>query len=482
MRAQHRELAEQKAELVELRLDWMRSRPDVGRLLKDRPTPVIITCRRRQDCGQWSGTEPQRLALLREAIVAGADYVDLELDVAGRIPRYGSTKRIISYHNFEETPGDLEDIHRELADCDPDIIKIVTMANCQEDNVRMLNLVSSAQIPTVGFCMGEFGITSRLLCGKYGSPFTYAGFSRSREMAPGQLTYAEVRNLYRFNRVTARTKVFAVVGDPIAHSMSPLLHNAAFRRAGFDGIYLPMRIPEGMLTETVENLSPLDIQGYSVTIPHKQEALQLAAVPDSEAQDIGAANTLFRQDGLWHATNTDCSAIEQTVLDGLKRLPNPDRPLMDRRVLILGAGGVARAAVQAMQNHDARVTITNRSADRGRELAEEMECAFLPWENRSTEDYEVLINCTSVGMHPNVDDTPFPDYWMRENTLVFDTVYTPENTLLLKQARERGCATASGVEMFVRQAARQFEIFTGLEAPREYMEETMRRAMAAGPR
>jgi len=151
-------------------------------------------------------------------------------------------------------------------------------------------------------------------------------------------------------------------------------------------------------------------------------------------------------------------------------------------VLVVGAGGAARAAVQAMLNHDARVTVTNRSPKRGQQLAGEMDCAFLNWENRSTEEYDILINCTSVGMHPEVDETPFPEHWMRDNTLVFDTVYNPENTLLLKQARERGCATASGVEMFVRQAARQFEIFTGLEAPVEYMEETMRRAMQVGRR
>ncbi len=480
MRAQHAELAEKKAELVELRLDWMRRRPDVGRLLKDRPTPVIVTCRRKVDRGKWAGSEEQRMSVLREAIVAGADYVDLEIDVAKSVPRYGDTKRIVSYHNFEETPLDLKDIYDQLADCDPDIIKLVTMANCQEDNVRILDLVSRSNIPMVGFCMGEFGITSRLLCGRHGAPFTYAGFSRSREMAPGQLTYAEVRNLYRFNKVTPQTKVFSVVGDPIAHSMSPLLHNAAFRKTGFDGIYLPMRIPEDALESTLNELNQLDISGYSVTIPHKHEALQMAQVPDAETDEIGAANTLFRSDNLWHATNTDCDAIEQTVLEGIKQLPHPERKLGERRVLILGAGGAARAATQAMLNHDARVTITNRSPKRGKQLAGEMECTFLQWENRSTEDYDVLINCTSVGMHPNVDDTPFPEHWMRDSTLVFDTVYNPENTLLLKQARERGCATASGIEMFVRQAARQFEIFTGMDAPREYMEETMRRAMAVG--
>lgn len=480
MRAQHEELAEKQAELIELRLDWMRTRPDVGRLLKDRPTPVVITCRRQQDRGQWSGTEEQRLAVLREAIVAGADYVDLEIDIAGSVPRFGETKRIISFHDFEATPPDLHQIHAKMTKCDPDVIKIVTMANSQEDNVRMLELVRAADIPTVGFCMGEFGITSRLLCGRFGSPFTYAGFSRDREMAPGQLTFAEVRNLYRFNNINEDTKIFAVVGDPIAHSMSPLLHNAAFRRTGVDAVYLPMRIPAGALTTTLTALGPLKISGFSVTIPHKEEAVQLAGEVDAQTDDIGAANTLLRVNAQWHATNTDCHAIERTVLKGLKELPHYTPGLGDKRILILGAGGVARAAVQAMLRNEARVTVTNRGRKRGQQLANEMECGFLQWENRSTEAWDVLINCTSVGMHPKVDDTPFPEHWLREATLVFDTVYNPENTLLLKQARDRGCATVSGVEMFVRQAARQFEIFTGHDAPQKYMAETMRRAMVIG--
>ena len=478
MRAQHDELAEQKAEIVELRLDWMRKRPDVGALLKDRPTPVIITCRRSEDRGRWRGTEEQRLTVLREAIIDGADYVDLEIDIARSIPRYGDTKRIVSYHNFEETPLDLHQIHEQMVECDPDVIKIVTMANAQEDNIRMLDLVESAGIPTVGFCMGEFGLLSRILCGRYGAPFTYAGFSRDREMAPGQLTFAEVRNLYRFNHITKDTRVFAVAGDPIAHSMSPLLHNAAFRHVKFDGVYVPLRIPAGALKSTLTELKQTGLHGYSVTIPHKEDALEMAEGADEEAEDIGAANTLYLLDNKWQATNTDCDAVEQTVLSGLASDVEPNPSLTGKRVLILGAGGVARAAAQAMLRNGAHVVISNRTRKRGQQLAAEMECTFLLWENRGTENCDVLINCTSVGMHPDVDESPFKENWHRESTLVFDTVYNPENTLLLKQARERGCATASGVDMFVRQAARQFEIFTGQDAPLDYMADTMRRAMA----
>lgn len=477
--SEHKHLAEQGAELVELRIDWMRKRPDVGLLMRDRPTPVVVTCRRREDRGRWRGAEDIRQAILREAIISGAEYVDLEEDIAGSVPRYGDTKRIVSYHNFDETPIELAEIHERMTRLDPDIIKIVTFANTPADNVRILEIVKAAQVPTIGFCMGELGAVSRILCGRFGSPFTYAGFSRDREMAPGQLTYAEVRNLYRFNKITEETKIFGVLGDPIAHSMSPLIHNAAFRHIGFDGVYLPLKVQSDYLEETLVEFQKLGISGYSVTIPHKEAALELADVPDVQADLIGAANTLHQVDGLWHATNTDYDAIIESVALGLQASAAASPNLPGKRVLILGAGGVARAAAHAMLQSGASVTVTNRTRDRARELAEDLGCATITWENRASEFCDILINCTSVGMHPNVDETPFQQTWLSESTLVFDTVYNPEKTLLLKQAHERGCVTVSGVEMFVRQAASQFEIFTGQEAPLEYMGETIRRAMSA---
>lgn len=475
---EHRALAEKKAELVELRVDYMRKRPDIGLLLKDRPTPVVVTCRRRTDRGRWFGTEEQRLAILREAIIGGAEYVDIEDDVATSIRRYGKTKRIISHHNFEETPLELYDIHRRMAQCDPDIIKIVTMANSPADNVRMLEMVRSSKIPTIGFCMGEMGTISRILCGQAGSPFTYASFSRERELAPGQLSYAEVRNLYRFNKITTQTKIFGVIGDPIAHSKSPLIHNAALRKIGIDAVYLPLRIPADILIESLTEFEKLSIIGYSVTLPHKEAVLQYCDTIPEETDLIGAANTLYKRNDEWIAINTDASAALEAIQDGLKKAGSvPD--LVGRKVLILGAGGVSRAVGHALKTAGAAVTITNRSRERGKSLAAELECQYISWENRGAETCDVLVNCTSVGMHPKLNETPFEQNWMGDSTLVFDTVYNPEQTLLLKQARERGCPTVSGVEMFVRQAAKQFELFTGWDAPIDYMAETLRIATSA---
>ena len=192
--AEHRHLVEEGAELVEIRLDYIRRQIDLKRLLRDRACPVIATCRRAEDQGRWEGNEESRQMLLRAAIVEGVEYVDLEADIAGGIPRYGKTKRIVSFHNFRETPDDLEAIHARLASLDADIVKIATMAHEPHDNVRMLQLVRHSKIPTVGICMGEIGTPSRILAGKFGAPFTYATFHHERTLAPGQLSFRQMQD------------------------------------------------------------------------------------------------------------------------------------------------------------------------------------------------------------------------------------------------------------------------------------------------
>lgn len=477
MIAEHQSLAERGAELVELRVDWIPRGLRMDRLLKDRPTPVIVTCRRPEDGGRFRDSEEKRQTILREAIIAGVEYVDLEGDIAKSIPRYGKTKRIVSHHDFERTPENLEEIYEELSKCDPDVIKIVTMANSPVDNVRLLSLVKNAKIPTVAFCMGEYGIVSRILCGKYGAPFTYATFSKERVMAPGQLSFEEMKKLYRYDKIGPETAVFGVLGDPVAHSWSPILHNVAFAKSKLNAVYLPMRVGADEFAETLKAYEFLDVRGYSVTIPHKLAALEFADKSDEITQAIGAANTLVKsQSGNWHAKNTDCDAALASIKLGLKA--KGDESLQGKRVLILGAGGAAQAIGYGAAKEGGVVTIANRSKGRGQALAEELNCQFVTWGNRGSVGADVLVNCTPVGMFPNMNESPFEQHWMRDEMVVFDTIYNPENTLLLKQAREHTCHAVSGIEMFVRQAAAQFKYFTGKDAPLDELRTTLRRAIS----
>jgi 3-dehydroquinate dehydratase/shikimate dehydrogenase len=475
--AEHRHLVQQGAKLVELRLDYINGQVNLRRLLADKPCPVIITCRREQDGGKFSGSEEQRMLLLRTAIAEGVEYVDLEEDVAGSIPRFGKTKRIVSVHDFRKTPDDLEAIHAGLVDKGADIVKLATLANQPHDNVRMLRLISQSKVPTIGLCMGDMGVPSRLLSGRYGSPFTYATFHHERALAPGQLSFQQMTDNYRYDGITPETGLYGVIGDPIGHSHSPLIHNAAFGKLNLNKAYLPFRIRREDLGTFFEDAAELDIKGLSVTIPHKEAVMPLLTRADKWVQGIGAANTVVFDEGRRIGYNTDCPAAIEALEEAVNEPAGDKSPLAHRVALILGAGGAARAIAYGLMRCGAHVVIASRSLPRAEELAKALKCKAIDWSVRHAVTADVLINCTPVGMHPNVDEAPYDKHRLRPSMIVFDTVYNPETTLLVKEARARCCTVVTGVAMFIRQAALQFKLFTGRDAPTELMRDVLKRAI-----
>ncbi len=484
MIAEHEHLAQQGAKLVELRLDYIRRPVNLRRLLDNRPCPVVATCRRPVDGGKWMRSEEDRQILLRTAVADGADYVDLEWDVAGKIRRYGETKRIISYHNFDETPANLEDIHEKLARLDPDIVKIATMANNPMDNVRVLRLCRDADIPTIAFCMGEMGMPSRILCGRFGSPMTFATFHEDRQMAPGQLSFEQMVKDYNYENINEETMILGVVADPVGHSLSPVVHNACIKQAKLNMLYLPFRVPKEYLEQFIDTCPEMGIRGLSVTIPHKESILKCINVLDDDVAGIRAANTVVFKDVNAYGFNTDCTAAIESLQSALKLNPMPDDDednhlLEGKRVLIMGAGGVARAIAFGIKRAGGKVFICARDFRKAELLANDLECKPVDWAGRKNFESKILINCTPVGMHPNLDESPFESDWFRKRTIVFDTVYNPEQTLFIKQAREAGCLTITGVDMFVRQAAKQFKLFTGQEANSELIRYEIKRATSA---
>ena len=269
MIAEHKHLAEEGADIVELRVDYIVRAVNLKRLLAERPCPTIVTCRREQDGGKWEKTEEERIMLLRSAIADGVDYVDLEEDIAGQIPRFGKTKRIVSYHNFHETPKNLREIHEKMQELDPDIIKMATMAHNPRDNIRMLELIAESEIPTVAFCMGDMGTPSRILGARFGAPFTYATLHQDRALAPGQLSFKQMREVYHYNEITPNTDVYAVIADPIGHSMSPSVHNAAFKALDMEKVYVPIRVP----TEELEEFMSY-CRGFGLKGPERHDPAQ----------------------------------------------------------------------------------------------------------------------------------------------------------------------------------------------------------------
>lgn len=477
--AEHRHLVEQGAKLIELRLDYIRGDINLKRLLADRPCPVIVTCRREADGGKWPGSEEQRHTLLRAAIAEGVEYVDIEEDIAALIPRFGNTKRIISLHDFRKTPDNLETIHKRLAALDADIVKICTMGNQPSDNLRMLRLVKNAKVPTVGLCMGDIGTPSRILAGRFGAPFTFANFHHERTLAPGQLSFEQMSRVYRYDKINADTEVFGVIADPIGHSLSPLIHNAAFDELDMNRVYIPIRVPRESLSRFIDDAGEFGIKGLSVTIPHKETVLGKLTKADGAVQGIGACNTVVFDGDQRLGYNTDYRAAMDSLEKALGGVKGGKTPLSGKTALLLGAGGVGKAIAYGLIRRGARVVVTDGQPTTASRLAKHLNCRCIDWAKRQTVSADILINGTPVGMHPNVDESPYDKHHMRPHMLVFDAVYNPESTLLIKHARSRSCRVVTGVDMFVRQACLQFKHFTGQDGPAEVMRDVIRRAIAA---
>lgn len=475
---EHLDVAAQGAQLVELRLDYIGRSIDLTRLLKNRPTPVVLTCRRKEDGGRWERTEEERLMLLRQSIALGIEYVDLEEDTALKIPRYGKTKRIVSLHNFESTPDDLESLHARLCKLDADIVKIAVKANSFSDSARMLELMRSAQVPTIGISMGEYGSLTRILATRYGAPFTYCVFNTDRRVAPGQMSFYDMKHVYRADTIGPDTKLFGVVADPVAHSYSPLLHNASFEANQLDYRYIPFRVASNDLQTFIQWCRREKIGGLSVTIPHKQAVLPLLTQAESAAQGIGACNTIVFNGEELVGYNTDYRAAMDCLTEALARNDSRPNPFQGKSALLLGSGGVSRAIGYGLAQRQALITVAGRNRDACQTLAKELNGKWIAWEERHKIQPNMLINGTPIGMFPEMDDTPFNASGLDGRTIAFDTVYNPEQTLFIKGARARGCPIITGLQMFVRQAAYQYRLFTGLEPPIDVMVKTIKKAIS----
>ncbi len=485
--------AEAGADLVELRIDGLSDAETVRRIIRAAALPAIITCRPTWEGGQCELPETDRLALLATAAHEAA-YVDLELNalpgIAGisTAPREQRAGIICSSHDFLTRPEKLYKIVSDLSAAPIDVAKIVWTARSIRDNLEAFELLMAKHKPTIALCMGEAGLISRVLAKKFGAFLTFASLPGEDGTAPGQVNIEQMKRLYRWDAINPATKVYGVVAKPVAHSMSPAIHNAAFDAIDFDGVYLPLLV-EGSyesfkaFMETFVAFEPLHLSGLSVTIPHKENALRYLTEKGAEveelARSIGAVNTICitrNQDGggcELRGFNTDYAAILDCIT---AKLGIGRTDLAGRRVAVIGAGGTGRTAVAALAHYGATVVIYNRSFDRAQALAGEFngrsgKVVAARLDKLCDSCCQIYINTTSVGMSPNIDVTPFGDTLpaMDQNTLVFDAIYNPMRTKLLKLAEEKGAQTIGGVEMFLRQAIGQFEAWTTRPAPVEVM-------------
>ena len=460
--------ASKYADIVELRIDYI---PDlqnaltcIEKALKCKTKPVIITNRPEREGGKFNGSEQDRLRLLQKAIELGADYVDVEYDSIKQITRRNRSKLIISHHNFKETPHDLSKIYNDICQYNPDIVKIVTYANDITDNIRIFELLKSAQVPTISFCMGELGYISRILTSKFGGFLAFASLEKGKESAPGQLTVNELSKIYHFKEINKETKLYGIIGNPVSHSMSPAIHNASFIEKGLNNVYVPLKIAN--IGTFMKECRRMDFQGFSVTIPHKESVLPFLDNIDHTARKIGAINTIVNQDGILTGYNTDCMAAIMGLECSLKETNDT---LSNKKISIIGAGGAARAVAFGLKEKGCDITIFNRTIERAEKLSHDVKCRFERFEELYKLDSDILINTTPIGMFPDIDQTPIPKNILKEAMIVFDAIYNPVETRLLRDAKEKGCHTVNGLSMFINQAAEQFRLWTNIDPPVELM-------------
>ncbi len=451
---------------IEFRLDYLKqplaALPKIHRFLETHQYVTAIgTCRRADNDGKFKGSLASQLEVLTKANAAGCQIVDLELQSALKskreaLARLRSRARLIlSFHDFRATRN-LEETLEKMLKIPADFYKVVSTATTLSDNVAMMKFLQtqSDKHALIGLCMGEQGIISRVLSVRAGSVFTFGAVSADLRTAPGQVSAQDLRSVYRIEQVDAATRVYGVAGDPIEHSLSPVIMNTALRRENVNGVYLPLHAKT--LKDLMRCVREIPLHGLSITMPYKQAIIAHLDNTDAHTTKIGACNTVVRgQDGKLYGFNTDVAGVVRPLEQRLA--------IEKAKVLVLGAGGAARAAVFGLKERGAEVWILNRTSLKAQKLARQAKARTIKRADLRKIAFDVIINATPVGMG-NTRDCPLKDDEIQAR-VVFDMVYDPVETHLLQVARAKGIAVIPGVEMFVQQAARQFEIWTGKPAP-----------------
>jgi 3-dehydroquinate dehydratase / shikimate dehydrogenase len=431
-------------DMVELRLDGVRDL-DVAGALHGRRVPAVVTCRAAWEGGKFDGSEEERRAILRQALEAGAEFVDVEWragfdDVIAQAPR----RVVVSFHDFTGPPAGLEDRVAAMRRTGAGTIKVAYAAQRLCDTLPLRAIGDQGDAVVVG--MGEPGVPSRLLAARYGSRWTFAG----QGVAPGQMPAARMLDAFRFRTVGPATRLFGVVSRTAMHSLSPLMHNAAFAAAGLDAVYVPLTTDD--FADFLAYADAMGFEGASITIPFKLDALRAADVQDPLAAAVGAANTLRKREA-WEAANTDVEGFLAPLG------PLFSKGLLNARVAVIGAGGSARAVVAALRARGARVTVHARRAEQAADVAKAFgaTAAALP---PAPGSWDLLVNCTPLGGANRRHESPMAGVPL-DGRAVYDLTYGDGDSALIADARRAGCVVLDGLPMLIAQAERQFEWWTG---------------------
>ena len=487
--------AAEAADIIELRLDCLgdtemgAATQNLLKYLDQTDLPTILTLRP-SDQGGHTSWNPQARCSFWSSLVELPEncFVDLELDliqmlaiekVDKKLPTSGE-RVICSHHDFVEVPADLEEIYERMTASPARILKIAVQADDAIDCLPIFHLLQRAQREgraMIAIAMGPAGVMTRILGPSRGSFLTYGSLDDEGTTAPGQVTAKELREVYRIDRIDQQTEIFGIVGKPVEHSLSPHIHNAAFAEARVDAVYVPFEVSDAtqFMRRMVHPRSrELDwnLRGLSVTAPHKSTVMAGLDWLEPTAREIGAVNTIVIQGRELHGYNTDAEGF-------LAPLREKFGPLKDARCAIIGAGGAARAALWGLRNEGGRMTLFARDSRKASVVAEEFGAECTPLAGANFDRFEIVVNATPLGARDRHEDQTVSEIkQLRGVRLAYDLVYNPLETRFLREAREAGCDTLSGIEMLIAQAFEQFKLWTGTQPDVE----TMRTAAINGLR
>jgi 3-dehydroquinate dehydratase/shikimate dehydrogenase len=464
-----------QCDLVECRLDRFSKAPEIGELLANKPKPLIMSCRRPQDGGNWSGTEPDRIALLRQCIISKADYVEIELDVADQIRKFPPAKRVISYTNLSETPPDIGKVYEEAQKKNPDVIKLTTLARTVEEAWPLVQILAKQREPTVVVGLGKPGLLLNVLGKKLGAPWTYAALEKGMEAYPGQPTARDLEQIYDYGAIDRSTRLIGVTGFDMQSVATVAALNAVLKFEGLPARCLPL--PMGKIAPFQKIIEAAKLAAVVIDTQHRGPILEICGEAEESAKGSEAADVIIRKEERWHAFNTlwrsALAALETTI----RRPTQAEKPLEGRVVMIVGPNAAARAIAYGVKRRGGVPIIASRDAGTAQLAAQLFQCRHVQFEAIYSTMHDVLIVCSEekdklrdkarsgeAGLHAG---------YLKPTMTVMDLSEMPLNTKLVDDARFRGCAVVSPRQVLIGQLELQIKLITGKEPPRQVLVDTL---------
>jgi 3-dehydroquinate dehydratase/shikimate dehydrogenase len=461
-----------QCDLLEIRLDRFGKAPEIGELLARKPRPVIMSCRRPQDGGHWDGTEEERLAILRQCIIAKADYAEIELDVADQVRPFPPCKRVIAYTNLSETPPDIAEVFKEAREKHPDVIKLTTLARTPEEAWPLVQILATTTIPTVVVGLGRPGLMLTVLGRKLGTPWSYAALERGMEAYPGQPTVHDLETVYHFKALERGTRLVGVSGFTDREYITTAALNGLFAHFGLPARCLPVGVGSARLFRKVIDAAKL--AGVVVDSEHQGSLMEIATSAEPAAKAAQAADLLLRKGDKWTACNTLVRAAVAALENALRVRYPGDNPLQGRMVAVVGVNALARTIAQGVKQRGASPIIVSHDKGGAQELAQKLECRYVLFEALYSTIHEVLVVCDAEKQQAATGGAHavHPGY-LKAGMTVMDLTATLSPSPLLREAQARRCAAIGPRKLLFDQLAIQGHLLTSKEVTRELVEQAL---------